>query len=199
MGLLNKRLLFKWGIGPVVILVMGAAYAFWSHCRLDFLQGYEVARTVEHGQAYAFSSHFDELNELFGQKWRGFKLIADRRWPDERRIHYASRTGSPEVFLVQQTGQAGLVWVHKPRPLSCRRCCTAKVACIANLKQLDGAKACWGLENSKSTNDTPRDANLFGPDAYIRTKPTCPVRGDYTLGGLDERPRCSIPWHKLPD
>ena len=41
-------------------------------------------------------------------------------------------------------------------------------ACIANLKQIQGAKATWALELKKVDTDTPADADLFGATAYIR-------------------------------
>ena len=75
-------------------------------------------------------------------------------------------------------------------------------ACIANLKQIDGAKATWALENKKKNTDTPTDADLFGANAYIRTKPECPGNGTYTLGQVDAKPTCSLgtsDGHKLPD
>ena len=74
-------------------------------------------------------------------------------------------------------------------------------ACIANLKQIEGAKANWAMENRKTNADTPTDANLFGATAYIRVKPTCPGGGAYTLNAVDTLPACSIvgpPAHALP-
>jgi len=47
------------------------------------------------------------------------------------------------------------------------------------------------------TNEIPRDADLFGPQAYIRAKPQCPEGGEYTIGKVGEHPRCSNPWHGL--
>jgi len=43
----------------------------------------------------------------------------------------------------------------------------------------------------------PTDADLFGPDKYIETKPSCPAGGTYTLGSVREKPTCSIPDHVL--
>ena len=41
-------------------------------------------------------------------------------------------------------------------------------SCIANLKQIDGAKATWALELKKATTDTMDDPDLFGATLYIR-------------------------------
>jgi len=66
-----------------------------------------------------------------------------------------------------------------------------KNACIANLKQMDGAKNTWALEQKKVNTDTPGDADLFGATLYIRDKPGCPANGTYTLGQVQDKPTCS--------
>src|ERR1043165_482113 len=58
-------------------------------------------------------------------------------------------------------------------------------ACINNLRQIEGAKATWALENKKIGTDTPQDSDLFGTALYIRQKPGCPANGTYTLGNVD--------------
>jgi prepilin-type N-terminal cleavage/methylation domain-containing protein len=56
-------------------------------------------------------------------------------------------------------------------------------ACIANMKQIEGAKATWALEAKKNNTDTPTAADLFGATAYIRVAPVCPSGTTaYTLG-----------------
>ena len=64
-----------------------------------------------------------------------------------------------------------------------------------NLRAIEGAKATWALENRKTTNDIPTDADLFGPESYIRDKPRCPAGGVYTLGKAGEKPKCSVRGH----
>ena len=70
-------------------------------------------------------------------------------------------------------------------------------ACIANLKQIEGAKANWALESHKTTNDTPVSRDLFGKDGYIFSEPKCPAGGVYTLGKVGVPPRCNIARHSL--
>jgi prepilin-type N-terminal cleavage/methylation domain-containing protein len=72
-----------------------------------------------------------------------------------------------------------------------------KNACIANLKQIDGAKNTWALENKKVNSDTPGDADLFGNTLYIREKPGCPANGAYTLSDVQTKPTCSIAGHTI--
>ena len=79
------------------------------------------------------------------------------------------------------------------------RCTSCPSACVANLKQIEGAKATWALEANKTPTDTPTDSDLFGPTAYIREKPACPAGGTYVVGTVGEKPRCSVgrPGHTL--
>ena len=73
-----------------------------------------------------------------------------------------------------------------------------KQACINNLKTIEGAKEVWALENRKTDSDVPADADLFGNDKTIKTKPNCPGGGNYDLRSVSERPTCSLPDHVLP-
>ena len=72
------------------------------------------------------------------------------------------------------------------------RTASQKNACIANLKQIDGAKATWALEQKKVNSNTPVQTDLFGADAYIRDEPTCPGGGTYTLATVSAKPTCSL-------
>ncbi len=73
-------------------------------------------------------------------------------------------------------------------------------ACIANLKQIQGAK-----EQSLLAGDGIGENDLFGTDKYIKVKPTCPAtKADYVIGGADVNPTCPNPGdapykHELPD
>jgi hypothetical protein len=68
--------------------------------------------------------------------------------------------------------------------------------CINNLRQIGGAKQQWALENHKTTNDVPLWDDVR---PYLRIGIACPQGGTYTLGRVDEPPRCSIgaPLHTL--
>lgn len=67
-----------------------------------------------------------------------------------------------------------------------------KNACIANMKQIEGAKATWALENKKNNGDTPVwPGDLVGAALYIRDEPKCPAGGGYTVGAVDAKVICS--------
>jgi prepilin-type N-terminal cleavage/methylation domain-containing protein len=65
-------------------------------------------------------------------------------------------------------------------------------ACIANLKQIEGATATWALEMKQTGGDVPGTDDLFGTDKYIRAEPECPGGGDYVLAAVDSQPTCTI-------
>src|SRR3954447_19936757 len=71
------------------------------------------------------------------------------------------------------------------------RSASQKSACIANLKQITGAKATWALEAKKVNADSPADTDLFGTTAYIRVQPTCPAGGTYTVAIVQNNATCS--------
>ena len=75
---------------------------------------------------------------------------------------------------------------------------SATAACINNLRQIDGAKQQWALENQK-----PPSALLTAADLkpYMRSNalPVCPAGGVYTLNPVNIPPICSIPGHALPN
>lgn len=70
------------------------------------------------------------------------------------------------------------------------RTASQRNACIANMKQIEGAKSTWALENKKTGADSPLDADLYGADKYIAKKPACPAGGAYLTGNVDTPPSC---------
>ena len=67
-----------------------------------------------------------------------------------------------------------------------------KNACIANMKQIDGAKNTWALENKKVNTDLPVATDLYGATLYIRDTPTCPSTGStYVIGVVSAKPTCA--------
>ena len=69
-----------------------------------------------------------------------------------------------------------------------------KNACIANLKQIDGAKTLWSLDTGNT--GTPVWADIV--TAYIKKEPKCPAGGAYTIGNLETEPTCDVTGHVLP-
>lgn len=72
-----------------------------------------------------------------------------------------------------------------------------KNACINNLRQIDGAKQQWALENKKPESATPQKDDLM---MYFKNEkfPVCPAGGTYTINSVDSKPTCSVPDHEMP-
>jgi hypothetical protein len=69
------------------------------------------------------------------------------------------------------------------------------LACINNLRQLDGAKQQWALELKKDANAVPQPNEIAN---YLKGGfPRCPASGGYTLNAVGAAPTCTIPGHAL--
>ena len=73
-------------------------------------------------------------------------------------------------------------------------------ACINNIRQIDGAKQQWALENKKSSSDTP-DTNNIQPylgRGSAGQLPTCPAdttstfAASYNINIVSSNPTCRI-------
>ena len=66
-----------------------------------------------------------------------------------------------------------------------------KNACISNLRQIDGAKEQWALENKKSAGAASVDTEV---NAFLKnsTTPLCPAGGAYTYNVVGTLPVCSL-------
>ena len=61
-------------------------------------------------------------------------------------------------------------------------------ACVSNLKQIQAA-----VEQAKMAGTTPSSlSDLVGSDKYIKSTPTCPATGTYSLGDDTTDPGCTI-------
>ena len=84
------------------------------------------------------------------------------------------------------------------------RTTSQKNACINNLRQIDGAKQQWALENKAQSTSTVTSTLLkpyLGRGAAGSNFPTCPSNGTYTLNDVSTAPTCSLGasnGHQLP-
>jgi prepilin-type N-terminal cleavage/methylation domain-containing protein len=71
-----------------------------------------------------------------------------------------------------------------------------KNACINNLRQIDGAKEQWALEQKVSEGASIVETEV---NEYIKNKvtPICPASGTYTYGVVGAKPLCSVTTHTL--
>ncbi|HRT56012.1 MAG TPA: hypothetical protein P5038_05240 [Candidatus Paceibacterota bacterium] len=72
----------------------------------------------------------------------------------------------------------------------------AMMACLNNLRSLDGAIQQWALQNQKPPG-TVVTLNDLAP--YLRNQtPACPAGGTYNLNTVGTKPACTLPGHVLP-
>jgi hypothetical protein len=106
-------------------------------------------------------------------------------------------TSQPPVTL---TGPPGGVFTREQLQMQQRYGITmdaaaATTACINNLRQLDGAKQQWALENNKTGTAVPQMSDLA---PYLRNANlVCPSGGTYTLNAANTVPICSHSGHAL--
>jgi prepilin-type N-terminal cleavage/methylation domain-containing protein len=63
-------------------------------------------------------------------------------------------------------------------------------ACINNLRQIDGGKDQWAIENNKVDTDTLNSTLI---STFIKGGwPKCPASGSYTLVDVQTDPTCSV-------
>ena len=78
----------------------------------------------------------------------------------------------PPPLPLMERLRRSLPWIQYRGP-----CGGGKSSCIANLKQMDGAKQQWAVEARKQDTETPKPSEIFGKDLYIRSFPTCLAGG----------------------
>jgi prepilin-type N-terminal cleavage/methylation domain-containing protein len=74
------------------------------------------------------------------------------------------------------------------------RATSQKNGCINNLRQIDGAKQQWALENNAVDTSTPQNTDI-SPYLKGNVMPQCPANGTYTLGDVSTSPTCTIAGH----
>jgi prepilin-type N-terminal cleavage/methylation domain-containing protein len=89
-----------------------------------------------------------------------------------------------------------LLAIAVPNFIKARETSRAK-ACIANLRSICYAKEQWCIEQHKGTTDIPADTDLYGTDKYLRSTPTCPEGGTYTIGDMISWPQCNVSGHVI--
>ena len=190
----------------------------WLHSRqpFDFLSGCKPLYTSQGTRLYQLPAHFEELHRKAEQELAklGFTSDGSTHRSDRRVIEYRrdGKTVESVIFLVEMNrpGQVGVEVLGLKSPSTfaaftrgVRRWLgwgngASKDACLANLKQIQSAKTTWALQNRKTDNDVPQDADLFGPPCYIQVTPACPQGGSNILERTDNNPQTSILLHKLP-
>ena len=71
-------------------------------------------------------------------------------------------------------------------------------ACIGNMKQVETAKNQWAMDNKKSNGDAVAFTDLVGSTLYLKSTPSCPSAGTYTVNVIGTDIVCDFTGHVLP-
>src|SRR5689334_25432439 len=82
-----------------------------------------------------------------------------------------------------------LLAVAIPSFVQARESSRAK-ACVANLKQIDSAKQQWAMDQRAGSTASPAQTDLS--PTYVRSWPTEPEGGTYTVNDVSTLPTCSV-------
>ena len=61
--------------------------------------------------------------------------------------------------------------------------------CVSHLRQIQGAKERWAIENKKDNDAEPSIGDLY--PSYIKTRPHCPSGGEYSINKVSQPVVCS--------
>ncbi len=136
----------------------------------------------------------NEVRQLRGEKIQMTKQLQSA----EANAQRAEASAQAQAARAAQQAQAqigGQTSVSTPNPS--QQLVEQRNACINNLRQLDGAKQQWALENRKTEQDVPTEKDVV---AYLKDSalPKCPAGGAYSIKAVNADPTCSIPSHALP-
>jgi len=68
--------------------------------------------------------------------------------------------------------------------------------CQENLSKIDGAKELFAFETNVGHEETPTWTDLVGATLYIKSTPSCPAGGAYSINSINTAPTCD---YSLPD
>ncbi len=94
-----------------------------------------------------------------------------------------------------------LLAIAVPNFLKARETSRTKT-CVANMRQIEGAKEQWAMENNQGATSTPTAGNL-SPDYIKSAMPACPSgAAAYVINNMSTNPTCgnvgTNPTHVLP-
>src|SRR5579864_4394653 len=89
-----------------------------------------------------------------------------------------------------------LLAIAVPNFMQARDSSRAK-ACVSNLNEISSAKEQWATDTKAADTATPAWTDLT--PTYVKSQPSCPAAGTYTIGDMSTNPSCSVGGtHVLP-
>ncbi|MBN1672262.1 MAG: hypothetical protein JXR37_14575 [Kiritimatiellae bacterium] len=129
-----------------------------------------------------------ELTTVFG------KVVVPIEYVE--RIRVEPRTAEP-ARGEPEPGRHPVPWGPQRPVLTPAQAQAARIRCINNLRQIDGAKEQWAMAENQPATAHPRPEDI---SPYIKggwKAMVCPAGGKYTINRLGVDPTCSVPGHEL--
>ncbi|MEY2427465.1 MAG: type pilus assembly protein PilA [Verrucomicrobiota bacterium] len=211
---MKLKLLLPWlcVVGLVICLV--ALYSDSQKQAADLAKAKQDSQELEQLRAAAEEAKKvpTESEEMARLRKENDELLRLRNDVRQLRLDKAQLTRQVEVAQGQvQSAQAQVQFqaqrlsaaqtaaasAAEQQAVAARNAMAQTAACINNLRQIDGAKQQWALENKKTAEDVPPATELalfFKGGAF----PVCPAGGAYTINAVGVEATCSIPGHVLP-
>lgn len=146
----------------------------------------------------------NEIGQLRNQT-AAVEQQAQQAWADAERAQAQAQTAQSEVQALSQqqaqAQQASAASTLEQQLFAARHGLTAEGVqlaniCINQLRQIDGAKDQWALENGQPASVTPTTEHIA---PYLQNQIlSCPSGGSYSLNSIGEAPTCNQPGHLLP-
>lgn len=137
-----------------------------------------------------------QLKAAQGQAQTQSGVVVNGRTWDAMKLAIQTNAGANGLTPEQQAAQAAFKARYglSSAPMTPEQ--AALNTCINNLRQIDGAKQQWALENKKPDNTLVSEVNIT---SYLpgNVMPTCPSGGTYTINSVGVAPTCSVPGHQL--
>jgi DNA polymerase II large subunit len=133
----------------------------------------------------------NEVGQLRNEKQKLATQVQQVQQQNERQLQAQQAQQAQQLQQLQQQNQQLTQQTQQQQAVQSLN------ACINNLRQIDGAKQQWALENKQPANALVTPQHI-APYLKNQALPVCPSGGTYTLNDVQRHPTCSIPGHALP-
>lgn len=195
----------------VAIVALGVAGALWSNGKTNSAELAKLQLQVQETESLRAEIAelkktvlpTDELERLRRDNQELIRLRGEVGMIRKEKEQVAKQLSSAQTTIVgaqQQQQQLQQLQTENQRLLGTVQQSQQQAVvnvCINNLRQIDGAKQQWALENKKVGESVPKNEDLL-PYFPEQKFPACPGQGTYALNAVNAHPTCSVSGHALP-
>jgi len=202
----SKTILWSWRALPLIasaVLILGGCNSQDAELAAQREKELEVVRAELEQAKTSAAAQESELARLRKDNQELLRLRNEVRQLREDKKQLASQTEaaqSARMAAQQQEQQLRQLQAENQQYRTVfqqEQQVAVRNACINYLRQIDGAKQQWALENRKPAEavPNPQDVTPYFKNGVL---PACPGGGSYTLNAVNAKPTCSIAGHELP-